>query len=152
MTQTYVLFRYRYPLIQIVRVLGHKSFQLFYFVDICDRITNVYVSCGMSAGIVSTHVVTPCPFVFICHIFPPDWYRRKKKVSMTFIFEFNNWRFRSHFTVYQLYVCILVHAFPGWFKCKRTGDDRSETVERFSFIFNSSMSSVIVTHIIYYLS
>ena len=33
--------------------LGHKSWQLFYFMDICERITNVHVSCGMSAGIVS---------------------------------------------------------------------------------------------------
>ena len=23
--------------------------------------------------------LTPCPFVCICHILPPDWYRRKKK-------------------------------------------------------------------------
>ena len=35
-----------------LRGLGHKSWQLSYFVDICERITNVYVSCGMSAGIV----------------------------------------------------------------------------------------------------
>ena len=35
-----------------VRGLGHKSWQLIYFVDICKQITNVYVSCGMSAGIV----------------------------------------------------------------------------------------------------
>ena len=38
----------------LIHGLGHKSWQLFYFVDICERITNVYVSRGMSAGIVST--------------------------------------------------------------------------------------------------
>ena len=40
-------------LIFIYMGVGHKSWQLFYFVDIFERITNVYVSCGMSAGIVS---------------------------------------------------------------------------------------------------
>ena len=41
---------------------GHKSWQLFYFVDICEWITNVYVSCEMSAGIVSTHAVNTLSF------------------------------------------------------------------------------------------
>ena len=47
--------------------LGHKSWQLFYFVDICERITNVYVSCGMSAGIVSTHSVLSSVYVTFSH-------------------------------------------------------------------------------------
>ena len=66
--------------------LGHKSWQLFYFVDICERITNVYVSCGMSTGIVCVCRTTDGSVIAgICHIFPPDWYRRKKKiVAMTF--------------------------------------------------------------------
>ena len=43
--------------------------------------------------------LTPCPFVCICHIFPPDWYRRKKIVAPTFIFyepcSFSNLSFTS---------------------------------------------------------
>ena len=50
--------------------LGHKSWLLFYFVDICEWITNVYVSCGMSAGIVSTHVVNTLSFRLYKSHFP----------------------------------------------------------------------------------
>ena len=63
---------------QYIHGLGHKSWQLFYFVDICERITNVYVSCGMSAGIVSTHVVNSLSFRLYMSHFPTGL------VSMTF--------------------------------------------------------------------
>ena len=59
--------------------LEHKSWQLFYFVDICERITNVYVSCGMSAGIVSTHVVNTLSFCLYMSHFPTGLVSSKKK-------------------------------------------------------------------------
>ena len=68
-----------------VHGLGHKSWQLFYFVDICERITNVYVSCGMSEGIVSTHVVNTLSFRLYMSHFPTGLVSSKKKlVAMTF--------------------------------------------------------------------
>ena len=66
--------------------LGHKSWQLFYFVDTCERITNVYVSCGMSAGIVSTYVVNTLSFRLYMSHFPTGLVSSKKKiVAMTFV-------------------------------------------------------------------
>ena len=65
--------------------LGHKSWQLFYFVDICERNTNVYVSCGMSADIVSTHVVNTLSFRLYMSHFPTELVSSKNKiVAMTF--------------------------------------------------------------------
>ena len=65
--------------------LEHKSWQLFYFVDICEQITNVYVSCGMSAGIVSTHVVNTLSFRLYMSHFPTGQLSSKKTiVAMTF--------------------------------------------------------------------
>ena len=66
--------------IRIVNIhgLGHKSWQLFYFVDICERITNLYVSCGMSAGIVSTHVVNTLSFRLYMSHFPTGLVLSKK--------------------------------------------------------------------------
>ena len=57
-----------------------------YFISwICERITNVYVSCGMSAGIVSTHVVITLSFRLYMSHFPTGLVSSKKKiVAMTF--------------------------------------------------------------------
>ena len=69
----------------MIHGLGHKSWQLFYFVDICERITNVYVACGMSAGIVSTHVVNTLSFRLYMSHFPTGLLSSKKQiVAMTF--------------------------------------------------------------------
>ena len=65
--------------------LGHKSWQLFYFVDICERITSVYVSYGMSAGIVSTHVVNTLSFrLYMSHFLAGLVSSKTKIVAMTF--------------------------------------------------------------------
>ena len=54
--------------------------------DICERITNVYVSCRISAGIVSTHVVNTLSFHMYMSHFPTGLVLSKKKkiVAMTF--------------------------------------------------------------------
>ena len=62
----------------IVHGLGHKSWQLFYFVDICEQITNVYVSYGMSAGIMSTHGVNTLSFRLYMSHFPTGLVSSKK--------------------------------------------------------------------------
>ena len=69
----------------LIHGLGHKSWQLFYFVDICERITNVYVSWGMSACIVCMQNNRwLCDSWYISH-FPTGLVSSKiRKVAMTF--------------------------------------------------------------------
>ena len=75
--------RWTIVILIVIHGLGHKSWQLFYFVDICERITNVYVSCGMSAGIVYTHVVNTLSFRLYMSHFPTGLVSSKKKINGT---------------------------------------------------------------------